>query len=182
MALKSYTQEDFTNLLAQFYPDGRLYEAKWNEDKNLRKLIKAYSMEHKRFYDLMLTFMEERDPRTTDIFLEDWESALGIPDDCIPLGSTKQERRDNIVLKLTSLSIQTEQDYINLAAVYGFTIDFVEDSVFPYEFPFIFATSSDEFVWIIRGDFASDPANAIIFQCLVRKLTTAVYKVVFVEA
>lgn len=182
MSFKSFSQEDHTNLLAQFYPNGRLYEAKWREDKDLRKLINAYSKEHKRFYDLMVTFLQERDPRTTDIFLEDWEAAVGIPDDCIPLATTKQERRDNIVLKLTSLSIQTEQDYKDLAAVFGFTIDFVQQSGFPYTFPFVFSTPSTDFNWIIRGDFASNPANAIIFQCLVIKLTTAVYKVVFVEA
>jgi len=41
-------------------------------------------------------------------FLDEWERALGIPDDCFDLANTDDERRINILTKLAALGVQTE--------------------------------------------------------------------------
>jgi len=192
MTIKQFSQEQHANLFAQFFPDGKAYEAKFRLGSNLRLLIESLSIEQKRIYDLFSTFLEQRDPRTTDIFLDEWESSLGIPDSCIPIAATKQERRDNILLKLTSLSVQTEADFINLGAILGFTISFVnppgfpytfdfifsdDENAFPYVFPFVFATETFDIV--IKGDFLTNPSKADILQCLIRILIPAYKTVTF---
>lgn len=198
MTINRFTKDQTITLIAQFLPDGKALASKYCEGTNLRSYLSPKSVEFKRFQDIMATFLEELDPRTTELFIEEWESALGIPDACIPLAATAQERRDNIVLKLTSLSVQTEEDFRNLGEQFGFTIEFLSDGVPPYDVPFTplsdvvfgvppydvpFIPSGEDtsFVWLIFADFSSDPTKAAIFQCLVKALIPAYTRVIFLE-
>lgn len=201
MTFKRKTKEEFTDYLASFLPNGRLFEAKFIEDSILRKYLQGKAPEFVRLNDLFNTHIEQLDPNITENYLEEWEAALKIPDNCIPLASAAQERRDNIILKLGSLSIQTEDDYKELASFYGFTITFVTDEFPPYSVPFTplgdedlsffppynvpftplgDATESTRFVFYVKGDFDSDPTKAAIFQCLIRKLVPSTYRVIFI--
>ena len=200
MTINRYSQQETTDFIANFLPSGKALVSKFVQNTNLRRYLEAKSLEFKRLNDLFATFLEELDPRTTQIFLEEWESSLSIPDECIPLSTDDQDRRDNIVLKLSSLSVQTEEDFKNLADQFGLTIEFLSDSfppydvpftplepisfsVPPYEVPFIPIRDGDEmFLWIIRGDFTSDVTKSETFQCLVRLLIPAYYSVVFINS
>jgi uncharacterized protein YmfQ (DUF2313 family) len=124
MTIKEFSNEKTTDMLANFMPAGRATESKFESDSNIRKLLTAQSGEFKRVQDLMAYSLSELDPRTTENYISEWESAIGIPDECIPLESDPQSRRDNIVLKLNSLSVQTESDFQSLALQFGFTITF----------------------------------------------------------
>ena len=128
-----FTVEQHADSLANFLPEGRAWAAKKQEGTQLNSLLKGLAPEYKRINDLFCTFLEQLDPRTTDNFLVEWERLLGIPDDCIPLSTDIQERRDNIVLKLASLSIVTEEDFINLGDQFGITITIshLSDTGFP---------------------------------------------------
>jgi uncharacterized protein YmfQ (DUF2313 family) len=199
--INRYSEEQFTNFLAELLPQGRAMAQKYREGTNTRRYLGAKSKEFKRFFDSMVDFIEQLDPRTTDIYLSEWESALGIPCQCIPLETDKVQRRNNIILKLSSLSVQTEQDYINLAALYGFTIAFDTTNAFPYTFPMTFDESTciggfpytfpliltsgdpsiDKFLFCISGNFDTDPTAAEIFQCLVKLLIPCGYRAVFVN-
>jgi len=70
--------------------------------------------------------LRELDPRTTVELLTDWETALGLPDACVPAGQTIQQRRSAVVAKYTSLGGQSRQFYIDLAAALGYTITITE--------------------------------------------------------
>ena len=197
MTIKSFTKEQHTDVLASFVPPGRSYGASVVEDSGLRRYLGASSNEFKRLQDLFSTFLEQLDPSTTENFITEWENAIGIPDSCIPVAATDAERRDNIVLKLNALSVQTEQDFIELAATFGFTITFIDSQVPPYSVPFTPTSAIDfgfppydvpftplgavegTYVWVIQGDFDTDPDKALIFQCLVRLLSTVGYRVIF---
>ena len=198
MTIDNFTKEQHTEVLASFIPVGKAYQASIVDGSNLQRYIKASSCEFQRLQDLMATFLAELDPQVTEIFISEWESSLGIPDECIPIAATDAERRDNIVLKLNALSVQTEADFIALAAAFGFTITFFDSQFPPYDVPFTPTGPIDfglppydvpftpvgpvegTFVWVIQGDFATDPAKAVIFQCLVRLLATVGYRVVFI--
>lgn len=180
--IKRYSIEQTTDFLANFLPEGKALLAKNVEGSNLRKYLTGSSQEFKRLNDTLATFLEDIDPSITVNFIEEWESALRIPDDCIPIAATDQERRENIVLKLTSLSVQTEADFIELAAKFGFTITTTSNKYPPYDVPFFpWSEYGAAFTWEISGDFSSDPAKAIIFECLVRLLIPANYGVLFVS-
>jgi len=199
MTIDSFTVEQHTDVLASFIPVGRAYEGSGVDGSNLRRYLSASSEEFKRLQDLMATFLSELDPRTTENFITEWENAVGIPDSCIPIAATADERRDNIVLKLNALSVQTEQDYIDLAAAFGFTITFPPHNALPYTLPFgtedpivinalpftlPFTLVGDPtvFTWFVEGDFDTDPEKALIFQCLVRLLIPVGYQVVFTNS
>lgn len=193
--INKYSSEEHANLFAQLLPGGKAMTAKFVPGSNLRKFIEGITIEQKRIFDLLCDFLEERDPRDTNIFIEEWESALGIPDDCIPMANTLDQRREYILLKLTSLSVQTEEDFIRLGETLGFTIRFGRPPGFPYTFPFQFGNDAGGFPYTfpftfsdstaysiaIFGDFSSDPDKADVLQCLIRKLIPAYKNVTFIE-
>lgn len=199
MSINTYSKEQVTNFLADLMPQGRAFSAKYYEGSNLRRYLEAKSIEFKRFLDYLSTFLTEITPENTQIYIEEWESALGIPDDCIPLATTDDERRENIVLKLASLAIKTEEDYIHLASQFGFTIEFYVDGNYPpYDVPYTpleeildhvlppydvpYTPASESTInksMVIVGNFSENQAKADIFQCLVKKLSPANKTVIF---
>ena len=94
----------------------------------------------------MVETQDEHNPANTTAFLEEWEASVGIPDDCFDTSGTIAERRLNIIAKFALMNVQTRQDFIDLAALFGFTviIEMVEDlgaDTFPLTFPFTFQFS-----------------------------------------
>jgi len=78
----------------------------------------------------------EHDPRETTFLLEEWESALGIPDGCFNADGPIEERRNHVLIKL-GLSVQTAEDFEDLATVFGFASN-VKGGAFHGTFPMIF--------------------------------------------
>lgn len=197
MSLKNFSIENHTDFLANFLPNGRLTHAKFVESTNLRKYLKGKAAEFKRLNDLFVTFLSELDPRSTTLFIENWESAIKIPDNCIPIASTIEDRRENVVLKLVSLSVQTEQDFKDLALTLGFTINFPTDRFPPHSVPHslksivttnnfpphavphtIFIPIDSRFFVVITGNFGISAEKKAIFQCLIDILSPSTYKIV----
>ena len=100
-------------------------------------------------------------------FIDEWEAAMAIPDDCFPGTGTLEERWAHVLAKFASMNVQTSADFVVLAAVFGFTVtveggigsvlypgsfgsdkearntivitfDVVEPNSFPYTFPITF--------------------------------------------
>lgn len=70
--------------------------------------------------------LAEADPRTTSELLADWERVAGLPDPCVTVAQTVEQRRAALVSLLTSLGGQSRQYFIDLAASMGYpgaTID-----------------------------------------------------------
>jgi uncharacterized protein YmfQ (DUF2313 family) len=57
----------------------------------------------------------EADPRTTHELLPDWERAWGLPDPCLTLPVTEEQRRDILVEKITRLGAQSRQFFWNFS-------------------------------------------------------------------
>jgi len=179
--MTSFTTEQHTNLLASFMPTGRINAANQIPETNSRKLLKGLATETKIFNENIDLFINDINPKTTKNFLVEWERMLAIPDECIPLATTDQARRDNIVLKLASLSLKTEEDYVNLGLQFGFTIVVKNESCrIPFRIPKLIG--SEDFLnntVILEGNYSSNPANAVIFQCLVEKTIPANGNILF---
>lgn len=77
--------------------------------------------------DLLLN---ECDPRTTLYHLTDWERALGLPDLCVGLQPTVDQRRAAVVAKATQHPNLSRAYFIKLAAALGYTITITEFSVY----------------------------------------------------
>jgi len=139
--------EEYTNSLADYLPGGILFASKSVANSNFRKLLRGMAGELFRSNGLLIEYSEEIIPDKTVKFIAEWENALGIPDDCFPGTGSIDTRRRDVLTKLAALGIQTKQDFIDVGAIFGVTVDVKSGSfkgIFPIEFPMILFSSAKE--------------------------------------
>lgn len=123
MTLFSFrTIEDHTDSLAAYLPGGDLFAARYINNKNLRKYLRALASELQRYYEILQQVADEHDIRKTQELITLWERALGIPGTCFDNKSSLDIRRRNLLIKLTGMHGSTAQDFIDLAAKLGYEI------------------------------------------------------------
>ena len=186
--MELFSLEDHALALADYLPNGKLFEAKNIDGSNIKQLITGISGELFNAQGFIKTLNDEFTPDLTNLFLSEWESALGIPDDCFDGSGTNDKRRSEILIKLASQGVQTTQDFVSLALMFGITVT-VESgtdsslvfaterdakftivvtfsgaavAVFPYTFPFVFGGS-----------------GLVVVECLFNKLKPANCQVIF---
>ena len=185
---KQYTVEQHVQSLANHMPPGEIWRAKNIQDSNFRKFLNGFGGELMRDHEYLRQFYAEIDPSVTTIYLDEWEAALGIPDDCFPGTGSLEERRLHVVVKLVSLGVQTATDFIELAAMFGVAVEVKGGidvgSFFPMPFPFSFFTNRKDARFTVVVDFTT-PLTALfplqfpipfqdgvdsLIECLFRKL------------
>ena len=186
--------------IADFLPPGIMFAGGKVTGTNLRSLLRGLGTELFRSEDLLKQYTEEYLPDCTVAFLDEWESAVGIPDDCFSGTGTNDERRRDVLAKLASLGIQTAQDFEDLAEIFGIDVDVqggVEvGNVFPFTFPvLIFFNSAKEARFTIVVTFLEEAANSFTLQfpisfgddliglleCLFTKLKPANCDIIFIQ-
>lgn len=193
------TLEDYTDSLTAYLPGGTLFASRSVQDSNFRKLLRGMAGELFRSNGLLREYSCEVLPDQTEKFLDEWESALGIPDDCFSGEGSLNDRRRDVLTKLAASGIQTEQDFIGLAAIFGVVITVtpgLEEIQFPLVFPVLmFATESEarftiviEFTVLDTSRFPltfpfqfGDDVIAIL-ECLFNKLKPANCNIIFQQA
>ena len=185
--------------LADYLPNGRMFEAKNISDSNFRQLIKGLSGELFTAEGYLITLEKEYFPDLTNLFLSEWEQALSIPDCCFTGTGTNDDRRRDIIVKLSALGVQTADDFVELGELFGVDITITtgsEAGSFPMSFPLIlFNTPGDSRFTIIvnfplptGGFFVYDfpiifgDATQSILRCLFSKLRPANCQVIFRSA
>lgn len=194
MLFERRSLEDYTDSLADYLPGGILFASKSVQDSNFRKLLRGFAGEifrangYLREYDIL--------PDETEKFLSEWESTLGIPDCCFAGDGTLDERRRDILVKLASLGVQTEQDFVELALIFGVTVDIItgtEAGLFPYTFPILFFDNEKAARFTMIVDFTVQASNRFpltfpipfgddsisLIECLFRKVVPANVKLIF---
>lgn len=188
--------EQYADSLADYLPGGLLFASKSVQDSNFRKLLRGMAGELFRSNGLLKTYNDEILPDKTVKFIDEWESALGIPDDCFKMTGTIDERRRDVLTKLASLGIQTKQDFVTLANEFG--VDVVVSSgsvhgIFPMQFPFIFFNTAKQarFTIIVTFNVAAASRFPYVFpfifggsqipilECLFSKLKPANCNIIF---
>jgi uncharacterized protein YmfQ (DUF2313 family) len=159
MSMKKFDRfllDAHTKALANMFPRGKLFDQRHKPDSNLRKILEAFAKETQRVENQIATVAEEHEIFNTTLFIEEWESAVGIPDACIPVAPTIQERRNNIIIKIQASGVATKQDFENIALLLGFvvTVTPLQDGAFPpYDVPFIPTKSpASRFIMKVVGD------------------------------
>ncbi len=126
--------------LASYLPPGKAFAAGYLTDTNFGKFISSLAVEIKRVYDGMNDLSEDYDILVTDELLAQWESAVGIPDNCFPGTGTDTERRLHVLIKFAKMNVQTAAEMQALAVTLGFTDAIVqpyrEFNPPPYDVPF----------------------------------------------
>jgi len=192
-----HTEEEQAQSLANYLPNGKVFKAKNQEGTTLKNLIAGLGIELFRAEGKQNEIICEHFPADTELLLSEWESALGIPDDCFPIAETSQERRDNIVTKLTALGVATKEGFEALALELGFEVRVDGGGrwgVFPMEFPALLFNNPSDARFTMVVDFLT-PIDLNVFNftfpvvfgnqvnnviiCLFRKLAPANADVIF---
>lgn len=166
--LKEKTQEQQADILGRYLPNDKLLVGKYLADNPLRRILLGLATVWLDQRDLINLVFDEWNPQTTSIFLEEWEDTLGIPDDCFDVADTTEERRKNILLKLTGINTTTAEQFEALATILGVTANVksgFEESVIPQTIPFIIL-DDDEVGYTIVAELDSEPSPATIPQII----------------
>lgn len=113
--------DEHRNALASNLPTGRIWRNKNVPGSNLYRLLEGFAPTFLSMDEVIQAFVSEAIPFTTVVYLEEWEEALGIPDDCIRIAPTVAQRQKNIGIKLLLMrGVQTRVDFRVIAEAYGF--------------------------------------------------------------
>ena len=188
--------EQYTNSLADYLPGGRLFASRSVQNSNFRKLLRGMAGELFRANGLLKEYSEQVIPDQTVKFIEEWESAVGIPDDCFSGTGLLENRRRDVLTKLAALGIQTRQDFIDVAAIFGIVVQVSSGSTlgaFPIVFPMALFNSAKEARFTIVVTFTVPAANKFtytfpfpfgdgeiaVLECLFEKLKPSNCKIIF---
>lgn len=188
--------ESYTDSLAGYLPGGDLFASKQVPDSKLRKLLRGLSWEMFRSNGLLREYNAEIIPDQTNKFLGEWESAVGIPDCCFTGTGTADERRRDILVKLASLGVQTTEDFIDLAKIFGVGVSIsngIDGITFPLTFPVLMFTALREarFTIVVTFTIQEDSTFPLAFpiafgsgeiallECLFRKVKPANCDIIF---
>lgn len=111
-------------MVTGLFPQGKAWEA--GEGSTLDNLKAVIADEFLRIGNRAIDLLNEADPRTTFEMVEDWERVLALPDDCTGPEATIEERRNQIVYKLTLQGGQSKQFFKDLALTLGYVVDIEE--------------------------------------------------------
>lgn len=117
----SNTPEDYLTQFQKLLPRGRIWHRGWGwvQDADLLTLMPMWSRLQDRLNDLI----DQIFPCTTTELLPEWENTLGLPDPCIGVLSTLQERTAAVCAKFAARGGQSMEYFIRLAASMGYQID-----------------------------------------------------------
>lgn len=115
-----FSKEQYREMLYRLTPRGRAWPRE--RTSTLYQKYSAIAQELERIDLRGAQLIEESDPRTALEMIEDWERALGIPDECTPPANTLERRRADIVARLTQQGSLSRQFLIDFALNLGFII------------------------------------------------------------
>jgi uncharacterized protein YmfQ (DUF2313 family) len=119
---------DYFSQLVLLQPPGAALPR--DEDTDWGRLLRGLSLEFERADGRAAVLIAESDPRLTSELLPEWERAYGLPDGCLPSGSTTQERRAAVLLKLRDTGRQDLAYWRELAELLGYDVDVEEFAPF----------------------------------------------------
>lgn len=193
---EEHNNQEHAEILANYLPGGEVFAGKSDSEKNLYKLLLGLANQNRLVEEkLELLYNQYQITDTVDL-LQEWESALGIPDDCFKATGTYEERLRDVNVKFLSDAVVTDQDFIDVAALFGITITISNGvgtlDVFPFTFPMDFSNVlTARFSMIVQ--FSDQDALAFplefpipfgveiieVLKCLFRKLAPATVDVIF---
>jgi uncharacterized protein YmfQ (DUF2313 family) len=168
------TATEYLNLLKSLLPKGKA----WTREVTsiLHQFLFGEADELARVDARSDVLLSERDSRTVNELLPEYEEELGLPDDCSEAAETIEERRRAVNTKVLSLGGQHPQYYIDLALAVGSVIKIIE-YITP-RFHFSIVTDGRTIVEFICGSSESgDPLTfippAVYLECIINRLKPA---------
>jgi uncharacterized protein YmfQ (DUF2313 family) len=97
-------------------PQGALWEAKNISGSNMQGLMYGMSRPMNMAQQVAETLSRELDINRTVDLIDDWETSVGLPDDCMPGGTDIESRRNSVIerlRKVPTVTLAEMQSYIN---------------------------------------------------------------------
>ena len=182
-----------STLLARTLPDGRIWNAKYDQGRILGRLVRAFAAEINRVFARIADFvLLELDPERTRQLILEWEASVGIPDPCFGRASSLTERRKRVQQKLANFGgIITRDDMESLLLDFGEAVEIVpgnevnaellgfppspytDDQLKQIKHTIAVRVSADAEVFPLDFpiEFATDASSVV--QCLMRRITPA---------
>lgn len=116
--------DPYKRMLAALLPPGRAWVIE--SGKVLEKLLAGIVVEFARIDRRGRDLLEEADPRTTVELLPEWEASFGLPDSCAGLFAGVEERRQQLLQKITTGGGQSIPFFIQVARNFGYEVTITE--------------------------------------------------------
>jgi len=116
--------EEYAQAILSLLPPGPAWSRSLTT--RLAQIFRAFGEEAVLIEGRGAELLEEADPRTTLEMLVDWERNVGLPDDCDVPADTIDERRAQVIARVSGVRGQSVQHFIDLAAAAGFTVTITE--------------------------------------------------------
>jgi uncharacterized protein YmfQ (DUF2313 family) len=120
----SNSTEHYLRQLQSLLPLGDAWTRE--EEATLTQFLYALAEEFARIDGRVDRLIEENDPRTTLEMLSDWETAFGLPEGCLDVPDTIEERHNALHEKVTRIGDQSRAYYIEIADRAGYVITITE--------------------------------------------------------
>jgi len=135
------------------------------------------------FRNAVNTFINEANPANANVFIEEWENMVGIPDGIFIVEDTLEKRVQNVLFKITSGIEPTRAGFKKLASIFGVEIeDWEARHIFPLTLPHIFIKEELRpyviYIKILSAD-ESDYENATfpyVFPIFLRKTRSSIFE------
>lgn len=109
-------------VLHSYLPSGKAWNGFRIPGKTAYEFLTGLSRVHRDAWDALDRLNGRIDYRTTTELLTEWETALGLPDKCLPRQSVEADRRTWVAFRLNKKRWNTVADWHALAALFGVTI------------------------------------------------------------
>ncbi|KWN77054.1 YmfQ family protein [Burkholderia stagnalis] len=120
MPAPNLTSADYLRAFQALMPRGRVWPTDSDAEQTqvLAGLTKIYARNTERANQLLVDAF----PGTTYELLPEWEATLGLPDPCAGPTPTIQQRRNQVIARLSNSGGQSIAYFINFAAQLGYTV------------------------------------------------------------
>lgn len=126
-------------LIAQHLPQGRAWGRRGDLDSNLGKLTVALAASLRQVQSAIFALSKELNIGLTNDLLLDWESSVGLPDECVDLAADLAARRARIIERLrrapTTTAQQVEAIVLALTGSVVSVSSGADAEIFPMNFP-----------------------------------------------
>ena len=196
MIIKNRTQTEQARILANYLRDDKLHDNKNKEDSNFYKILIGLAEGWLDFRNNANAIVDNYNINNSLLLIEEWEQAVGIPDNIFDISSDIETRKRNILLKISGSKAETSLKFENIGKILGFDIKCetgYQYCRFPLRFPIIFTTAEamsflivitinkkyqpETFPFTFPIEFKSD--IAIILKLFLDKIKPANTKLIF---
>jgi uncharacterized protein YmfQ (DUF2313 family) len=124
MLAPNFTAANFLTAMQALLPRGRVWprDADTVQTQVLSGLAPCYERQTARANYLLIDSF----PSTTYELLPEWEATLGLPDPCAGVAPTIQQRRNQVIARLTNVGGASIQYIVGFAASLGYSISIAQ--------------------------------------------------------